>query len=301
MTKGLILAGFAGALMFCAGLLLLMIERRVSRSKSVAQRLDAEIRPNQAVHRAHYPVALEWGYRMLQRSGLVRHPRHLVTAGLISAMICTVALLLRGIPGLLVTLSSLCAGVYLFVLWRAAATHNKMQQQLPGFIDLIIRSMGVGRSFDSALLQAIEDSPAPLSEALETVKREHSLGGSLVEALQDTAEIYRIKELHMLTLALRINQRYGGSIKAMLENINTMIRQREQADRELRALTGETRVSAWLLGTMPIAMAGYMMAVNPNYIGYLVDDPNGTKIIATAVGLQVAGGLLLWRMMRSIR
>ncbi len=161
--------------------------------------------------------------------------------------------------------------------------------------------MGIGRSFDSALLQAIEDSPPPLSQALESVRIESALGGDLVDSLRDAAQLYRMKELQLLTLALRINQRYGGSIRAMLEDIIALIRRREQADRELRALTGETRLSAWVLGALPLAMAGYMMITNPSYIGFLLDDPNGMTIIYTAVGLQVAGVFLLWRMMRSVR
>jgi len=226
---------------------------------------------------------------------------HLLAAASFIVLLSVFSFLMKGVWGLLTTLALFATSLYAFILWRAAATRETLRQQLPGFIDQLIRAMGIGRSFESALLQAIDDSPHPLSAALESVKVESSLGGDVADSLKNAAELYRMKELHLLTLALRINRRYGGSIKAMLENIIAMIRHREQAERELRALTGETRLSAWVLGTIPVLMAAYMLITNPTYIGYLLNHPHGMAIVYTALGLQATGALLLWRMMRSIR
>lgn len=285
-----------------AAVLIWLLSRRVDQQTAVTRRLDQKIeRRHPGKAKSHRFSVLEWLNQHLQRTGLKGKALQLWIAMSISALICASAMLIKGLNGLLIALAVITAGNYGFLAWRAAATHQRLLQQLPGFIDHIIRIMAVGRSFDSALLQAIHEAPAPLSEALASIVIENSLGGDLVESLKDVAQIYRIKELHLITLALHINQRYGGSIKAMLENIITLIRQREQAQRELRALTGETRLSAWMLGTLPIAMAGYMMITNPTYIGYLLADPHGMEIIYTALGLQTAGALILWRMMRSLR
>lgn len=274
----------------------------MDRTVPVSRRLDEKLERRHINHKKNSRFSLlKWGLQLSQRAGFELRPIHLILFVLFFILISIGAFLFNGSIGLLIAILSFSVALYILILWRSAATHRTLLKQLPGFIDQIIRIMAVGRSFDSALLQAIEDSPAPLSKALESVAIENTLGGDLVESLTETAEIYRMNELYMITLALKINQRYGGSIKAMLESIITLIRQREQAERELQALTGETRLSAWLLGTMPLAVAGYMMMVNPTYIGYLINDPHGDVIIYTAVGLQIAGGLILWHMLRSVR
>lgn len=301
MPDKLLYTALACASMLILAVLLFALGRREEEREEVIRRLDEEMRPGQESAQNRYPFGLRWIFHSLQRAGIANQPGHLVWAFVISGLVGSFAIVLKGTLGLLTALILLAAGFYLFIAWRISRIGRTLRQQLPAFIDQIIRTLSIGRSFDNALLQAIETSPAPLSDALKSVVTETALGGDLAESLEETAKIYQIKELHLLTLALRINQRYGGSIKTMLENIITLIRQQEQAERELRALTGETRLSAWVLGTMPLGMAGYMMIVNPTYLSFLLQDPNGPAIVYTALGLQAAGGLILWRMMRSIR
>lgn len=302
MSRGLLLlVAFVIVLMIGASLLLLALAREREKRLNIGRRLDDALYSVAKAQQERTPPAMRWIGRMLHRSGLSRHPAQLVLLGVAFIPVYALAYLYRGPVGLLFGFGLYFICIYLLILWRTASAHRVMVGQLPGFIDQIIRVMAVGRSFDSALLEAIDDSPPPLCEALEPVKIETSLGGDTVDALGDVARLYDLKELHLLTLALRINQRYGGSIKAMLESIIGMIRQREQAERELRALTGETRLSAWVLGCLPLAMAGYMMLMNPTYIRYLLDDPGGPRMIGIALGLQATGSLLIWRMLRSIQ
>jgi tight adherence protein B len=79
-----------------------------------------------------------------------------------------------------------------------------------------------------------------------------------------------------------------------------MIRQRELAQRELAAMTGETRISAWVLSLTPISLAGYMMVMNPSYLQLMLQSPSGETLLFTALGFQVAGVLVLWRMLKSV-
>ncbi|EGH49225.1 type II secretion system protein, partial [Pseudomonas syringae pv. pisi str. 1704B] len=53
--------------------------------------------------------------------------------------------------------------------------------------------------------------------------------------------------------------RYGGNASELMENLIKLIRDREQAGRQLRAMTGETRMTAVVLALLPISMAGYFL------------------------------------------
>ncbi|WP_150047480.1 MULTISPECIES: type II secretion system F family protein [Methylomonas] len=301
MSSEILLMITAAVMLAASALAIFLLDNRNRYQSTLDRRL------NQIEERRHPPAPtvtrapINWAKATLQRSGLERSKAYVFAAGVLSVIVGACGYLFNGSDGLLVTGLSATLAVYLALLWKIGANQRKLLEQIPGFIDHIVRIMAVGRSFDSALLQAIEDCPAPLSDALANVVAEQALGGDIVEALSESAEVYRLKELHLITLALRINQRYGGSIREMLENIIALIRRQEEAERELSAITGETRLSAWILGLMPSTLAGYMMITNPSYIGFLLESPGGMNIIYTSLGLQVFGGFVIWRMMRSLR
>jgi tight adherence protein B len=132
------------------------------------------------------------------------------------------------------------------------------------------------------------------------VVRATDLGADMPETLSDAAQLHGLRELSLIGLAMRISNSYGSSPREMLQSIVQMIRQRELAQRELAAMTGETRISAWVLSLMPIGLAGYMMLVNPGYLDLMLQTPSGKSTLMAAVGLQVAGVLILWRMLKSV-
>ena len=86
----------------------------------------------------------------------------------------------------------------------------------------------------------------------------------------------------------------------MLSNLIELIRDREHASRQLRALTGETRLSAVVLGGLPIAMAGYMFLTSPELLLGMWEQSSGQMVLLIAFALQLIGSVALWRMMRSI-
>jgi tight adherence protein B len=175
-----------------------------------------------------------------------------------------------------------------------------MIEQLPPLLDHTVRSLKSGRTLADALLGAIEAADDPLKNAMGRVQRNVQLGVSLPDAASDFAELYEKDELRLLALGLKVNHRYGGNASELLENLIKMIREREQAARQLSAMTGETRVTAWVLGCLPLGLAGYFLVANPAYLLAMWNDHSGQIMLATAFGLQAVGSLALWRMLRSV-
>jgi tight adherence protein B len=70
------------------------------------------------------------------------------------------------------------------------------------------------------------------------------------------------------------------------------MRQRNRLKGEIRALTAEGRISALVLGSLPFAMAGFLYATNPTYIGTLFTTTFG--FIAMGVGLILMAAGILW-------
>ncbi|CAG0979611.1 hypothetical protein MTYP_01682 [Methylophilaceae bacterium] len=172
--------------------------------------------------------------------------------------------------------------------------------QVPMFIDQVLRSLSTGRSLESSIRFATGEAPLPLRHVLERVIRATDLGADMVETLSDAAKLHGLRELNLIALAMRISNSYGSSPKEMLESVVQMVRQQELARRELAAMTGETRISAWVLGLTPMAIAAYIMMVNPGYMNLMLQDASGKTMLMVALGLQGFGGFVLWRMLKSV-
>jgi len=205
--------------------------------------------------------------------------------------------------GITLALSVPVIGIFVVYLWLLRKAKKRIELilvQLPLFLDQVLRGLGTGRSMEGALSLAAEETPDPLKEIIERVLRANELGADLGKVFQETADFYQINELYLLALAIRINRTYGSSVRELLQNVVKMINEREAARRELRALTGETRVTAWVLGLLPPGMAAYIMVMNPKYLENMWQDSSGQVMLIVAVVLQLAGAVTLWRMIKSI-
>ena len=188
----------------------------------------------------------------------------------------------------------------LFISWRYQRRLKRMIEQLPTLLDHAVRSLKSGRTLADAVLGAINVAEDPLKNALGRVQRSVQLGVSLPDAASDFAELYDKDELRLFALGLKVNHRYGGNASELLENLIKLIREREQAARQLSAMTGETRVTALVLALLPVTVAGYFLISNPKYLLSMWNDGSGQWMLVSALLLQVFGCLALWRMLRSL-
>lgn len=208
--------------------------------------------------------------------------------------------LVAGWVGLLVMLVLPLLLLRLYIAWRYQRRIKRMIEQLPQLLDHTVRSLKAGRTLADAVLGGIEITEDPLQEAMGRIRRNVQLGVSLPESAHDFAEFYERDEFRLFALGLKVNHRYGGNASELLENLIKMIREREQAARQLRALTGETRVTAYVLTALPISMISYFLAVNPAYLMTMWNDSTGRMLLFVALIMQLLGCFTLWRMLRSV-
>jgi tight adherence protein B len=188
----------------------------------------------------------------------------------------------------------------MFISWRYRKRVARMIEQLPQMLDHTVRSLKSGRTLSDAVLNGIEAANQPLKGGMSRIQRNVQLGVSLPDATRDFAELYERDEFRLFAMGLKVNHRYGGNASELLENLIRLIREREQGVRQLKAMTGETRMTAVVLALLPVGMAGYFLITNPNYLMHMWNDPSGQMMLLVAFTMQILGCLALWRMLRSI-
>jgi len=228
----------------------------------------------------------------------VVEPRTIVFAlGIIAGICLLVGVLVGGLAALgvlflLVLMTS-------FALWlQLQKFRRKLIRQLPGYIDAMVRLITIGNSTQAAFQLAIATTQAPLRGHLERSAALVRAGVDLDRALQQTAENVRIEEMYLLASILGLGVRYGGRADLLLERVSNFMRDREQAEQELIALSSETRLSAWILGLLPVGVGAFLILTNPGYFMGMWNDDTGRILIFSAVGLQLTGAALLYRLAR---
>lgn len=186
-----------------------------------------------------------------------------------------------------------------FGVWlRLQKMRQKLVSQLPGYIDAMVRLITIGNSTQAAFQLAIGSTQEPLRGHLERSAALVRAGVDLDKALHQTAATVRVEEMFLLAAILGLGVRYGGRADLLLERVSNFMRDREQAEHELVAMSSETRLSAWILGLLPIAVCAFMIMKNPAYFLGMWNDDSGRMLVLTGVGLQALGGLLLYRLAR---
>lgn len=242
-------------------------------------------------------IALAFDHAM-SRAGIrdVRRPATLIAFATLA--LCLWAALVGGATAALAVLVVVGALVAFVISLRMHRRRAKLVAQLPSFLDGIVRLVVLGNSVPAAFQAALLTTEAPLRECLERVSGMLRTGVEIDRALHQVAHVYHTNELDLVGAVLRLSVRYGGRADVMLERMATFMRDLDQAQRELVAMSAETRISAWVLALLPIGIAGFFVVVNPAYFASMWNDDGGRHLAFGALGLQVVGAYLLYRLTR---
>lgn len=251
---------------------------------------------SRAVH--HHRQAFErQAGRNLTDMFLFLDPAQVWAASLAAGML--VALLVQGISG--AWWLSASALVIMLVIpayglrWLRARRLQRLDEQLPDLLLALAGALRAGTGIQAALRHVGEHISPPLSHELALMQREQRLGVPLEEALQGFGRRIPTEGAQLVVSALRIAMQTGGSLAQTLERIATTLRARLYLQGRVRALTAQGRLQAWVMAMLPIALAGALSWLDPVSMEKLWSTPSGWLVMAIIAGLEVAGLLMIRR------
>ncbi len=173
-----------------------------------------------------------------------------------------------------------------------------IEQQLPDALDLMSRALRAGHSFPSAIEMVGSEAPMPISMEFRIAFDEVNYGIPMQDALMNLAARVPSTDLRYFVIAVLIQRDTGGNLAELLDNLSALMRARFKLLGQIRVLSAEGRLSAWILTLLPFALALVIYIIHPTMMRTLWEDPAGLKLIFTALVLMVLGIFWMWRIIK---
>lgn len=191
-----------------------------------------------------------------------------------------------------------CALPYVKILRDRSVRMAKLEEQMPEALDVVKRALKAGHPFSQALKLVAEDMQDPVGHEFDMVFSDINYGGDMRNAMLGLLERCPSVTVMAVVTAVLVQKETGGNLAETFERIAAVIRGRFKLYRRVRTLSAEGRMSAWILGLVPLVLFGALSIVSPSYLVVLVKDPMGKNLIAAAVVMGIIGVLWIRKILR---
>jgi tight adherence protein B len=207
------------------------------------------------------------------------------------AMVCVgvavtvmILLMVRGAPFLL----GLMLGIFFgiggphFAIGRMIKRRiAKFNTNFPDAIELMVRGLRSGLPITETLGIVAGEIPGPVGVEFRMVSDKMKIGRTMEAALQDTADRLGTPEFQFFVITLAIQRETGGNLAETLSNLADVLRKRAQMKLKIRAMSSESKASAYIVGSLPFVVFGLVYMINPHYMGEFFTDE---RLIVAGIG-----------------
>ncbi|MFA7604623.1 MAG: type II secretion system F family protein [Novosphingobium sp.] len=162
-----------------------------------------------------------------------------------------------------------------------ASRGNKFTTKFPDAIELLVRGLRSGLPVTETLGVVAQEVPGPVGQEFKLVIERIKIGRTMEEALQETADRLNTPEFSFFCITLAIQRETGGNLAETLSNLADVLRKRSQMKLKIKAMSSESKASAYIVGALPFIVFGMIYWINPEYIGgFFTED----RLIVAGLG-----------------
>ena len=221
----------------------------------------------------------------------------MVCVGIVALVI--IGLSVKGAPLFLSLLVGLFFGIGgpHFVIGRMIKRRiNKFNSNFPDAIELMVRGLRSGLPITETLGIVAGEISGPVGVEFRMVSDKMKIGRTMEAALQETADRLGTAEFQFFVITLAIQRETGGNLAETLSNLADVLRKRAQMKLKIRAMSSESKASAYIVGSLPFIVFGLVYMMNPSYMGHFFTDQ---RLIVAGIGGMIwmgLGGLIMAKM-----
>lgn len=230
----------------------------------------------------------------LDAAGLPLRPAEWVLIHMAAAIGGGLLLLLVSSFTIIPALIGLGLGVLLpfaYLNVKADRRRKKFLTQMPNTLQLMAGSMAAGYSLPQSVDTVVREGIDPISTEFNRALVESRLGVPLEDALDEVADRMQSRDFLWVVMAIRIQRQVGGNLAELLTTVAATLRERQQLRRQVQVLSAEGRLSAWILGLLPVVFGLYLLITNPEYLSPLINDVLGWIMLGVGAFLMLVGSL----------
>jgi len=177
---------------------------------------------------------------------------------------------------------------------RKASRLNAFNKQLPDTITLLANGLRAGSSFLQAVELVVRESHPPISTEFSRVIREVNLGLPFEQAMENMVRRVRSDDLELMATAINIQHTVGGNLAEILDSIAFTIRERIRIQGEIRTLTAQQRLSGYVVGFLPIGLAGFLFVAAPHFMDPMFQKPPEALGLPLGLVILLFGGFMMF-------
>jgi len=246
------------------------------------------------------PVMSSFVMRYLAEAGVNATGKTVLGAGLVGlAALGTVAVSL--FDSTILRLLTLIIGLgvpALLVLRRHERCEQELERQLPEAIDVMVRALQAGKPLASCWQEMATVLGKPMAPLCHDIHLKLQYGGELDDVLTEISRRVPSEDVRFFFTALRIQTKSGGNLIALLRDQSELIRDRLALRGHIRALSSESRLSAWVMGLMPFFTVLMMFGLSPKTMSLLWTTSTGVAMVEFGLVMQLIGVLWIARLVR---
>ncbi len=234
--------------------------------------------------------------RRLSQTGKKWTLSQYMTVCAVLMMVLFTVMTLRGFSFLPAFFVSIAAGLglpHMVVGKMIARRLRKFNASFPDALDLLVRGLRSGLPVSETMTVVSREIPGPVGEEFKLVCERIKIGKSMDQALQDTAKRVDTPEFKFFCITLAIQRETGGNLAETLANLGGVLRQRAQMKLKIRAMSSESKASAYIIGCLPFLVFGLICWINFEYMApFFTPDPS--RLFGLGLMQMVGIGGMCW-------
>lgn len=278
---------------------------RYRHSENTKDKVEAQLRKAVAARKPRMHTIAGSGSRLealalrLHRTGKNWTMTQYFYASLGIAVAVTILIYLKTSASMLALGVGLVAGAgipHFVVGWHIKRRANAFTVKFPDAIELLVRGLRSGLPVTETLGVVATEVPGPVGEEFRMITDRIRVGKTMEDALQETADRLNMPEFSFFCITLAIQRETGGNLAETLANLADVLRKRAQMKLKIRAMSSESKASAYIVGSLPFIVFGMIWWINPGYLGGFFEDD---RLIMTGLGGMVwmsMGGFIMAKM-----